>query len=92
MATRSNATSKLRNGRKHRYTVFFEPQIDGTYNVVFPAIPEIVTFGRSLEEARRMAADALKLHLEGLIGDGLPLPEQKVPKGKLCKEEVVVNF
>jgi predicted RNase H-like HicB family nuclease len=38
--------------------------------VVFPAIPEIVTFGRSLEEARRMAADALKCHLEGLIKDG----------------------
>ncbi len=57
------------NGKKHRYTVFFEPQIGGTYNVVFPAIPEIVTFGRTLEEARRMAADALKCHLEGLIED-----------------------
>jgi predicted RNase H-like HicB family nuclease len=92
MATRTSTGSKSRNGRKHRYTVFFEPQIDGTYNVVFPAIPEIVTFGRSLEEARRMAADALKLHLEGLIEDAVPLPEEKAPKGKLCKEELVVNF
>jgi predicted RNase H-like HicB family nuclease len=40
---------------------------------VFPAIPEIVTFGRSLVEARRMAADALKCHLEGLIEDGSAL-------------------
>ncbi len=92
MATRSNAGARARNGRKHRYTVYFEPQIDGTYNVVFPAIPEIITFGRSLEEARRMAADALKLHLEGLIADGVSLPEERVPKGKLCKEEVVVSF
>lgn len=66
----ANVAAKSRNGRKHRYTVYFEPQVDGTYNVVFPAIPEIVTFGRSLEEARRMAADALKCHLEGLVKDG----------------------
>jgi predicted RNase H-like HicB family nuclease len=88
----ANVAAKSRNGRKHRYTVYFEPQVDGTYNVVFPAIPEIVTFGRSLEEARRMAADALKCHLEGLIKDGAELPEEKFPRGKLCKEELVVTL
>src|ERR1700724_3624597 len=63
MRTSSNVAAKSRNGRKHRHTVYFEPQLDGTYNVVFPGIPEIVTFGRSLEEARRMASDALRCHL-----------------------------
>jgi predicted RNase H-like HicB family nuclease len=91
MAT-SSIASKSRNGRSHRYTVYFEPQLDGTYNFVFPAIPEIVTFGRSLEEARRMAADALRCHLEGLLKDGAALPDEKVPRGKLCKEELVVTL
>ena len=57
-----------------RYTVHFEPQLDGTYNVVFPGIPEIVTFGRSLVETRRLAAEALNCHLEGLVKDGAELP------------------
>jgi predicted RNase H-like HicB family nuclease len=89
MAT-SNVAAKSRNGRKHSYTVYFEPQLDGSYHVVFPGIPEIVTFGRSLEDARRMAADALKCHLEGLAKDGVALPAEKVPRGKLRQEELVV--
>lgn len=52
------------------YTVYFEPQTDGSFAVVFPAFPEIVTFGRTLEEARTMARDALRCHLEGLRKDG----------------------
>ncbi len=36
----------------YKYTVFFEPLPGGGYQVVFPSIPEIVTFGNSLEEAR----------------------------------------
>jgi len=92
MASSSSANAKLRNGRKHRFTVYFEPQLDGTYNVVFPGIPEIVTFGRSLDEARRMAADALRCHLEGLLKDGVALPQEKSPRGKLSKEELVVTL
>jgi predicted RNase H-like HicB family nuclease len=37
---------------------------------VSPTFPEIVTFGRSLDEARAMARDALRCHLEGLRKDG----------------------
>jgi predicted RNase H-like HicB family nuclease len=88
----SNVGAKSRNGRRHRYTVYFEPQLDGTYNVVFPGIPEIATFGRSLEEARRMASDALRCHLEGLLKDGVALPVEKSPRGKLSKEELVVTL
>lgn len=51
---------------QHRYTVFFEPLEEGGCNVVFPAIAEICTFGGTLEEARAMAADALRFYLEGL--------------------------
>ena len=85
-------TEKSRGPRGHRYTVFFEPQLDGSYRVVFPGIPEIVTFGRSLDEARRMGSDALKCHLEGLLKDGVELPPEKSPRGKLCKEELVVTL
>jgi predicted RNase H-like HicB family nuclease len=46
--------------------VVFEPVVEGGYNVVVPAIPEICTFGGTVTEAKRMAADAIRCYLEGL--------------------------
>ena len=74
----------------YRYTVYFEPQIDGSFAVVFPAFPEIVTFGRTLEEARAMARDALRCQLEGLRKDGQAIPPETPPAGQPIREEVVV--
>ena len=74
----------------YHYTVYFEPQTDGSFAVVFPAFPEIVTFGRTLEEARAMARDALRCHLEGLRKDGGAIPPETSPAGQPNREEVVV--
>jgi len=63
--TRRNGTAAQARVR-HEYTVYFEPQSDGSYSVVFPSIPEIVTFGTTLNEARRIAAE-LELHPERYI-------------------------
>ncbi len=61
----------------HHYTVYFEPQTDGSLSVVFPAFPEIVTFGRTHGEARVMARGALRCHLEGLRKDGEVIPSDR---------------
>jgi predicted RNase H-like HicB family nuclease len=74
----------------YHYTVYFEPQTDGSFAVVFPAFPEIVTFGRTLEEARAMARDALRCHLEGLRKDGEVIPAETPPAGQPIREEIVV--
>jgi predicted RNase H-like HicB family nuclease len=74
----------------YHYTVYFEPQSDGSLAVVFPAFPEIVTFGRTLAEARTMARDALRCHLEGLRKDGIEIPPEMPPTGNPIREEVVV--
>jgi predicted RNase H-like HicB family nuclease len=74
----------------YHYTVYFEPQTDGSSAVVFPTFPEIVTFGRTLDEARAMARDALRCHLEGLRKDGEPIPPETPPTGQPIREEVVV--
>ena len=57
------------------FTVIFEPLENGGYQVTVPAIPEVITAGRTLEEAREMAQDAIRCALEGLIQEGQPLPE-----------------
>jgi len=87
--TRRNGTAAQARVR-HEYTVYFEPQSDGSYSVVFPSIPEIVTFGTTLNEARRMAADALRCHLEGLFKDNQIPPVEKKISRKPLKAVVAV--
>ena len=60
------------------YTVIFEPNERGGYTVSVPALPGLVTEGRTLEEARVMAQDAIRCYLEGLLKDGEPIPEEGV--------------
>ena len=66
------------NGR-YTFTMLFEPAEEGGYVVTCPALPGLVTEGDTIEEARRMAEDALRLYLETLIEDGLPIPPDKIP-------------
>ena len=67
--------------RTLKYTVIFEPAPEGGYTVIVPALPGCVTEGDTLDEAREMAADAIKCYCESLLKDGLPLPEDvKLPE------------
>lgn len=43
----------------YTFTMLFEPAEEGGYVVTCPALPGLVTEGDTLEEARRMAGDAL---------------------------------
>jgi hypothetical protein len=58
---KKQATATAAQGSYH-YTVYFEPQSNGSFAVLFPTFPEIVTFGRTQDEARAMAHDALRRH------------------------------
>jgi antitoxin HicB len=53
-------------GRAYEYTVFFEANENGWYTVTVPALPGLVTEGKNLEDARRMAKDAIRCYIEGL--------------------------
>lgn len=44
------------------------------YGVSFSDFPGCVTAGKTLEEARRMAAEALAFHIAGMIEDGEAIP------------------
>ena len=64
--------------REHRYTIILEPDADeGGYTVTVPSLPGVVTQGESLEEAIAMAQDAIRCHIEGLLADGEPVPEER---------------
>jgi predicted RNase H-like HicB family nuclease len=40
-----------------------------------PDLPGCVATGESEEEVGRLIREAIELHLEGLVEDGLPIPE-----------------
>lgn len=48
---------------------------DSDYGVSFPDFPGVVTAGTDLDDARRMAEEALGFHVEGMIEDGDAIPE-----------------
>jgi len=56
------------------YTVLMTPDETGGYVVTCPALPGLVTEGDTLEEAREMAADAIRCYVESLLEDGEPIP------------------
>jgi predicted RNase H-like HicB family nuclease len=43
-----------------RFNVIFRPEPEGGFTVIVPSLPGCVTYGRNLEEAKKMAVDAIK--------------------------------
>jgi predicted RNase H-like HicB family nuclease len=67
------------NGQSHSRR---RPQdsVERGYQVTVPMLPRLVTYGRTLGEAREMAADAIRVHLEGLRKDGEPIPDESTAR------------
>jgi predicted RNase H-like HicB family nuclease len=56
------------------YIAYLHNDRDSDFGVSFPDFPGCVTAGKTLEEARRLAAEALALHIEGMIEDEDEIP------------------
>ena len=67
-----------------RYVGIFEacPDISGSCTVTIPDVPEVITQGQGLADAKEMAADALELILSSFIEKGRNLPAAKTRKGR----------
>lgn len=63
---------------EYLFTVIIERQPEGEYLVSVPALPGCYTEGRTLEEARTMAADAIRAYCTSLLKRGDPIPEEPV--------------
>ena len=58
------------------YTIVVEPEEGGGYFVAVPALPGCFTHGRTIEECRERAVEAIEVHIAGLQGDGELVPEE----------------
>ena len=57
------------------YIALIHKDANSDYGVSFPDLPGVISAGRTLDEARAMATEALAFHLEGLAEDGEAVPE-----------------
>ncbi len=71
---------------EHGYRVIYEPLAEGGFQVIVPALPGIVTYGRTIDEAREMAQDAVTCHLQGLLKD-----DEKIPINPFAADPPVIE-
>lgn len=73
------------------YTVVYVPDPDGGYAAEVPALG-IATQGETIDEARRMAQDAICGYIESLEKAGEPVPvEPRGPAQRVITESVRVG-
>ena len=72
-----NRRTETVKSKQYRFHVLFDLLAEGGYQVSVPLLPGVVTYGRTLAEARSMARDALRCHLEGLQKAGEPIPSEQ---------------
>ena len=65
------------------YTFAFNPEPEGGYTVTCPALPGLVTYGETLQEAREMARDAMDGLIEVMREQGEAIPESDAPEAVL---------
>lgn len=57
------------------YIAYLHKDKKSDFGVSFPDFPGCITAGKTLEEARSMAGEALLLHIRGMLEDGEAVPE-----------------
>lgn len=79
-------------GKILKYTVVYEPAEEGGYIVLVPALPGCFTQGDTIEEARKMAGEAIIGYLQAIRKlkedlpiepDGTMVGDVKVPAGAI---------
>ena len=63
--------------KKLSYNVIFRPEPEGGFTVIVPSLPGCVTYGRNLQEAKKMAVDAIKGYIVSLKKHKEPVPNDK---------------
>ena len=60
-----------------RYNVIFRPETEGGFTIIVPSLPGCVSYGKNLNEAKKMAIDAIKGYLSSLKKHREPIPSDE---------------
>lgn len=56
------------------YNIIFRPEPEGGFTAIVPSLPGCITYGKDLEEAKKMAVDAIKAYIASLKKHKEPVP------------------
>lgn len=73
------------------YLASIVPDPDGGFLVTFPDVPEAITAGETLTEARSNGSEALGLALRGYLADGRALPARNASASDLVPIALEAN-
>ena len=59
---------------RYHYNILLRPEPEGGYTALVPALPGCVTYGRTVDEAREMAKDAIAGYIASLRKHDDPIP------------------
>lgn len=59
------------------YRILLTEEPEGGYTVTVPMMPGCITFGETLEEAKKMALEAIELYIESLLAHGEQIPTEE---------------
>jgi len=76
-----------RTSQEFSYTALYQPVRGAGYQVTVPLLPGLVTYGRTFDEARKMARDAIECYVEALKKDRERIPLETT----LLQERVTVT-
>jgi antitoxin HicB len=65
---------------KYSFSVILEPQEEGGFTVLVPALPEVVTEGNTEQEALANAEEAIRAILSYRRDNGIPIPSDAHPE------------
>jgi len=63
--------------RSVSYRILLRKEPEGGYTVVVPSLPGCITYGGTVEEAIRMAKEAIEAYLESLRQHGDEIPTEE---------------
>ena len=65
---------------KYTFSIVLEPQEEGGFTVLVPALPEVVTEGDNEQEALANAEEAIRAILAYQWDNGIPIPSDACPE------------
>lgn len=58
------------------YTIVLTPEPEGGFTITVPTLPCYVGHAETEEEALKLAEEGIRFHIECLVAEGQPVPEE----------------
>lgn len=68
---------KKKLSSKLNINIVFRAEPEGGFTVLVPSLPGCITYGKNIQEAKKMAEEAITLYLEDMVAEGEELPRNE---------------